>query len=421
MDIYPHYPHLVLNKVYLLYHHHHYLLQYNHSNNFLAEVYYNVINNVQPVIQKRPTLQAADPMYSISNKWIRFKDWFTTPELRADMPVDDKIVAWWNHIVNASGRVILKYMKGRTLDTTEVANAALKNNVPRDEWSELEQKTLTEAYDWMYDHYPSGFEKTVGEVAEFMGRLSSVSYLAAKIGIIGNTPKDISTLQQAAEVAKQFALVSGHEELSKVALTKIDPTETEYGYEGPASVLRDMAIGAIFSFGISGASALKAKLTPDEYQRAMKAMGMKPGYTEEQFKTAYRELVKQYHPDKVAGMAKDWKKLQEAREVLTEGVVKRVGFRKAQVTIKPRLLTEPLVKPKTIHRKAGFMTIPETPTPEALKKGAESVYQSTINKFAAIENVTKKQKASAWISRPEWIRSCWPEGISVWVARSNLY
>jgi len=47
-------------------------------------------------------------------------------------------------------------------------------------------------------------------------------------------------------------------------------------------------------------------------------------------------------------------------------------------------------KPVGGRRQGGFLTLPDTPSPEAMRAGAESIYQDTINRFAAIENVTKK-------------------------------
>ena len=41
-------------------------------------------------------------------------------------------------------------------------------------------------------------------------------------------------------------------------------------------------------------------------------------------------------------------------------------------------------------RQGGFLTVPRTPSPEALREGAEKIYQNAINRFASIENATKK-------------------------------
>ena len=41
-------------------------------------------------------------------------------------------------------------------------------------------------------------------------------------------------------------------------------------------------------------------------------------------------------------------------------------------------------------RQGGFLALPRTPSPEALREGAEKIYQDAVNRFASIENVTKK-------------------------------
>ncbi|MCJ7483926.1 MAG: hypothetical protein MUO31_13285, partial [Thermodesulfovibrionales bacterium] len=41
-------------------------------------------------------------------------------------------------------------------------------------------------------------------------------------------------------------------------------------------------------------------------------------------------------------------------------------------------------------RQGGFLSLPRTPSPEALREGAEKIYQNAINRFASIENTTKK-------------------------------
>ncbi len=54
----------------------------------------------------------------------------------------------------------------------------------------------------------------------------------------------------------------------------------------------------------------KSKLNQQE---CLELLGLKPGFTQKQLKEAYREAVKQNHPDKVASLSNEFKALAEKR------------------------------------------------------------------------------------------------------------
>lgn len=278
-------------------------------------------------------------------KWEAFKKFFVGD--RAPLPPDadriEKVARAFDVAMTGPLRAFFKLGQGMTLGAPDLMWGAIKRITPDEVWAdEVKKMTLEEAMDWAGGYNPSGFQKSVGEVAEFVGRLRTVAPIAKHLGIIGETPKDISVLGKAAESAKLFGTAAIGEQTAKLAAAVIDPSEAEYGFEGPKAVLRDMAIGAVFSLASQGVKAgartVWAKLTPTEQARALKTLGLKKGATDAEINQAARDLARTYHPDKVKGFEEEFKKVIEARGVLRRGETTDVVFRGAKVTVKPKLL-----------------------------------------------------------------------------------
>jgi hypothetical protein len=291
-------------------------------------------------------------------RWERFKKFFTAdrPALSPDADRMEKIDRAFDIAIGSPLRVFLKLGKGMMLNVPDLMWAGIKKITPEDVFSdELMNMNLDEAMDYAAGYNPSGFQKMTGELAEFVGRIQTVAPIAQKLGVIGNTPKDISVLQKASEAAKIFGAATVTEQTAKWASTKIDPSEAEYGYEGPTAVLRDMALGAAFSIAHSGVKAVWAKLTPTEQVRALKVLGLKKGATPDQINVASRNLAREYHPDKVKGFEQEFKNIIKARDLLRKGEPQDIVFRGQKVQFTPKLL----VGEKIV---AGKVVKPEVPT-----------------------------------------------------------
>jgi DnaJ-domain-containing protein 1 len=260
-------------------------------------------------------------------------------------------------------RAFLGYAKGRTLNAPDLMWAAIKRITPDDVWDdEVRHMTLDEAMDWAGGYNPSGFQKSMRELAEFGGRLRSAAAIAQKLGIIGNTPKDIGVLGKAFEAAKLWGTASVAKEGTAIASEKIDPTEAEYGYEGPTAVLRDMALGAIFSVLGSGGKALWQKLTPSEHARALKLLDLKEGATVDEIKAAARKMAVKYHPDKVKGLEAEFKKVIKARDVLEKNA-------RANIIEKGAGATTPKAAPKPPTQLPGATIAPDGSSAEIEFRG----------------------------------------------------
>lgn len=275
-------------------------------------------------------------------KWEKFKNFFTgpgMPPLPPDADRTDKAARALDIAISGPLRTFLKLSKGMTLGAPDLMWAALKRITPDDMWvDEVKDMTLDEAMDWAGGYDPSGFQKAVGELAEFGGRLRTVAPIAQKLGVIGNTPKDLTVLDKMFETAKLFGAAAVGEQAAKFAATKIDPTEAEYGYEGPKAVLRDMAIGAAFSLVHSGVKVAWSKITPTELQRALKLLGLKKGATTDEIRAAARNMARKYHPDKVKGFREEFEKVIKARDAVIKGEPQDIVFRGQKVEYKPKLL-----------------------------------------------------------------------------------
>lgn len=236
-------------------------------------------------------------------------------------------------------RVFLKFSKGVSLNIPELAWASIKRITPDSMWDEkVKNMSLDEAMDWAAGYDPSGFEKTIGGLSEFVGRLRTAGQIGTSLGLLGKTPKDISVLAKAGETAKLFGLAAGFEQIAKNLAEKVEPTEAEYGAEGKEAVLRDMAIGAILSVAHSGLRGIWTKLKPTEQARALKLLGLKKGATEREIIQATRQMALKTHPDKVKGLEEQFKQVMTARELLIKGPKKDIVYAKAKPA-PPKLLT----------------------------------------------------------------------------------
>lgn len=321
-------------------------------------------------------------------------------------------------------RFFLKATKGLTLNTPDILWAALKRIVPEKAWDdEVRHMTLDEAMDWAAAYNPSGFEAMWGEVAEFAGRLNTIAPLAAKYKAWTGTERALTVLEQAATTALVFATSTATEQGAKFASEKIDPTETEYGYEGPTAVLRDMAIGAIFSLVHSGIKGAWSKLTPSEHARALKVLGLKKGATQAEITKAANAHALQTHPDKVKGLEQEFLKVIAARDTLRAKPTQDIIFRGQKVKFTPKLLegekfvagkvvkpTEIAKKPPTavakpITKAKPTVTPPaEVVAPEAAQKPAEGKVKIEPFKTTPIteDDVTQIIKNSEKVSGPEY-------------------
>jgi len=270
------------------------------------------------------------------------------------MEVADRV---FDAVIGKPLRVGLKFGMGALLGAPDILWAGLKRITPKDSWDEeVRNMTLTEAMDWAAGYNPSGFEKYIGEISEFTGRLSTVVPLAERVGLLQDAGRTLSVLEKASQAALAFMAVSAEEQAIKFGATQIDPTETDYGYEGPIAVLRDMAVGAALSLAYSGGSALWSKLTPTERSLALKTLGLKEGATQPEITKAANDLARQTHPDKVKGMVEEYKKVISARDTLRAGEATDVVFRGQKTTWTGK--GEVLALPGAIEKPTGVAQKP---------------------------------------------------------------
>lgn len=271
--------------------------------------------------------------------WKKFKDFFTSgrPDLPPDADRMEKIDRAFDVALSGPLRTFVKIGKGMLLNTPDIAWAALKRIVPEDVWdSEVRNMTLDEAMDWAAGYDPSGFQKMAGEIGEFVGRVRTIGPLLDKAGIINRIGGELTVLEQAAERALLFGGATTVEQIAAAASNVIDPTEAEFGYEGPIAVLRDMALGAAFSMVESGVSAIWKKITPSEQVRLLKTLGLKKGATNEEIREAAEELIGKYRPETSQGLREEFgKAIAQRAKFVTEG---DVIFRGQTVKFTPKLL-----------------------------------------------------------------------------------
>lgn len=162
------------------------------------------------------------------------------------------------------------------------------------------------------------FPEATGWTAATVAELTLMHMALTKAGFLMKLPKSATVLDKAVETAKWFGAMSVSRQARKAPFG---------GTAEALPVLRDAAIGAAFSFAISGVSGIWNKLRPDEQMRALKTLGLKHGATPEQIKKASWKLAHKTHPDKVKGMRAEFDEMMKAREVAMKGPPKDIVYR----------------------------------------------------------------------------------------------
>ncbi|KKK58979.1 hypothetical protein LCGC14_3038980, partial [marine sediment metagenome] len=238
-------------------------------------------------------------------------------------------------------------------------------------------------------------------MAEFVGRLQTAGAIGTRLGLLGKTPKDISVLQKAGESAKLFGLGAGFEQIVKNLAEQIEPTEATYGAEGKEAILRDMAIGAIFSLAHSGVKGIWSGLRPTEQARALRLLGLKKGATVREIIQGARRMALKTYTDNVKGLEQKFKDVMAARELLIKGPKRDIVFRKqppkppAQITgaaetavpIRPAL-AKPGVSPKK------GVIVPPKPTQVKPEGKVEQFAVKQLQKTSSLKGITDKEALS---------------------------
>ena len=351
--------------------------------------------------------EAAPPL----SKFQKFKNFFKDdrPDLPRDAGRMEKIDRALDLALTTPLRTFLKFANGRTFGAGDLMWAGIKRMLPEDVWDqEVKNMNLTDAMDWAMGYDPSGFVKTVGGIAEFTGRLQTGKGIGVKTGILGKTPKDIGAVIKATEAAKLFGVTSAVDQISKFAAETIDPTEAEFGFEGPKAVLRDMAIGAAFSFILSGAKGAWSKLTPNEKSRAFKLLKVKKGASTDEIRAAARNLARDYHPDKVEGLRAEFEQVIKARDLLIKGKPQDIVFRGQKIVYKPKLLagevapvspvegapvakptTKPVVVPKAVIKPATQIKTVNKTADAAIEVQRKDVFKGETDLISAEKQANK--------------------------------
>ena len=367
--------------------------------------------------------------------WQSFKKFFVgdRPSLQPNASRMEKFDRVFDTVIGSPLRVGLKAVKGMTLGAPDLMWAAVKRSVPADVWGEeMNNMTLDEAMDWAAGYNPSGFQKAVGEVAEFAGALTTVKPLLNKalgkraVDVLGKktllnadgtkkvvetfwkgtqyvNPKGLNWLQKATETAYAFGIVSTADQIAKQVSEKIDPTDTDYGYEGPSAAIRDATIGFIFSLAGQGAKAAWKAARPTEQAKALAQLGLKKGATEAEIKTASRNYARQYHPDKVKGMEAEWKQFRKDLKTVAAGEEKDIVYRGAKIKVKgPKLLEGKIGGPPSKEALAAAKPEPVLSDGVELTPGQEQagivvagnkIYQGEKLLFQATDKITPERVA----------------------------
>jgi len=271
------------------------------------------------------------------NYWKNLKQLFV-----AEGPayVDDSRMAkfdeMFNTVVGQPLRFGLKLAKGMTFGTPDMAWAGLKRALPEDQWNEVKDMNLDEAMDWAAGYNPSAFNSMLGDIAQFSGAIGSASKLIP-------TPEGLSTIGKAAHSALQFGAARTATEGAKLASEKIDPTEADYGYEGATAVMKDMALGAIFSFAKSGGEALwNRHLMEAERVRVLELLGLEGNATVPEIKEAARRFMKINRPNASGDIQNAFSDAITKRIRMLRGESTDIVFRGAKVKVNaPKPLLPP--------------------------------------------------------------------------------
>ncbi len=187
--------------------------------------------------------------------WEKFKDFFTGKpgQGRIPLPPDadriEKVDRAIDTYLTVPLRTFLKFAKGRAFGVADIAWAGLKRITPESIWDdEVKNMSLDQAMDWAFDYDPSGFAATMGEMAEFAGRIQSVHNIGVGSGLLGNLPKSVGVFGKALEAGK-LGLVSGTIDETIAGLAEMIDPGTDYGYEGAAGAVKEAAILMMFNLG----------------------------------------------------------------------------------------------------------------------------------------------------------------------------
>lgn len=165
---------------------------------------------------------------------------------------------------------------------------------------------------------------------------------------------------------------------------------------------RAEALSEIHAAQAKGTDSPEWKAVMDKYVRAVKTAP--PAVRPDTYPRQTSDIMKRANTGIRAAQARGDYQAVEAIKVIEQMQLTNVG--KQIDTDNARMVAElagidrikaltpapekPAEAPVAGGREGGFLSLPETPSPEALRAGAESIYQDTINRFASIENATKK-------------------------------
>ena len=187
--------------------------------------------------------------------WQKFKEFFTGKpgQGRIPLPPDadriEKVDRAIDTYLTFPLRTFLKFAKGRAFGVADIAWAGLKKMLPQSIWDEeVKNMNLDQAMDWAFDYDPSGFAATMGEVAEFAGRIQTVHNIGVGSGLLGNLPKSVGVFGKALEAGK-LGLVSGTINETVAGLAEMVDPGTDYSYEGASGAVKEAAILMMFNLG----------------------------------------------------------------------------------------------------------------------------------------------------------------------------
>jgi len=223
--------------------------------------------------------------------------------------------------------------------------------------------------DRLFGATPTPKEKQIAETIKFFGAARSIAGVARYLGLMRSVPATRTSAAQLAQIIESGKLGFLVETNKQVSMMLTDSPE----YEGAVAPLKTGAIFAGLTFLAIGAAApfrsAWESLMPSEQDRALKLLGLKPGATQEEIKAAFRKKTLQYHPDKAAGLRKEFDEIIEARNTLRDKVKKDVITRR---TVR-KLLEGPTEKPPEAPGIAQEGVTPAEPTQVAPEAGKAAV------------------------------------------------
>jgi len=164
-------------------------------------------------------------------------------------------------------RVIYSYLNGRAIGAGDLFLATVKRVLPGDAWTDAKQKKLIDAFDDAMGYDPSGFQQTLAGLAEFIGRITTVSGALKGLGLM---PKAAAgKLDTIAQNAKLFGVAATADEASQYAADMIDPADIYSGLGAKERILSATAFGAVMgALGVPAESPLMTKLASTASQSA---------------------------------------------------------------------------------------------------------------------------------------------------------